>query len=282
MERRDHCRDGIHLAPVLPPKPGGDLLEFRARGRDRDAVGKPSYRHPVVRLPDLAHEGVDRDPEVGVPGIPEAGRHDSDHLPRLAPYLNREGSQVSIGTELVAPESFAYDDAASSAGSEFLRQERAPQHWPDAQGIEKIGRDGRTQCPGRLLSPEHGRRAVEVQARVHRHRLEAPALLAPVEEVRRGDMHLLPVLVQFPDADDSIRFGVGERFEQNRIHHAEDRAVRPDSQRERENRDGGEPGIPGERATGVAQILPERSHGGAYSSRSEVMGSVRAARRAGK
>src|SRR5947209_8141588 len=60
-----------------------------------------------------------------------------------------------------------------------------------------------------------------------------------------------------PEGDQPVGLGQGQRAQQYRIDHAEDRRARPDTQPERQPRDGGKDGILAQHPRAVAQVLPE-------------------------
>src|SRR6185436_14789006 len=74
----------------------------------------------------------------------------------------------------------------------------------------------------------------------------------PVREVPPGAL-----LRHRRDLDQLFRPYHGQRLQPHGVDHLEDRRVRADPDREREDRDGGESRLPQEQARGVAQILAE-------------------------
>ena len=60
-----------------------------------------------------------------------------------------------------------------------------------------------------------------------------------------------------PDADQALGLMERQRLQQHAVHHAEDRRIGADPQREREGGQRREAGLLPQHARGVAQILPE-------------------------
>jgi hypothetical protein len=54
--------------------------------------------------------------------------------------------------------------------------------------------------------------------------------------------------------------GISERTQQDRIHHTENGCVRPDPERERQDRNGGEASVLGQHANAVPKVLEESLH----------------------
>jgi hypothetical protein len=61
-----------------------------------------------------------------------------------------------------------------------------------------------------------------------------------------------------PDSNQAIGFGKGQRPQQHRIHDAENRRIRPDPKRERQNGERGEHGLLTQHTQGVANVLCQR------------------------
>ena len=64
-----------------------------------------------------------------------------------------------------------------------------------------------------------------------------------------------------PDADQLVRPLIGQRLEQNPVHHAEDGRVDPDPDRESENGDGGEERSAGEASPCESELTQDFGHG---------------------
>jgi hypothetical protein len=80
-------------------------------------------------------------------------------------------------------------------------------------------------------------------------------------EIRRRDRGADAAFApQIVDRHDAFRLRVGERPEQDRVHHAEDRGVRTDSERQRTDGQQRERRLTAQRAGGVAKILQNGVH----------------------
>ena len=64
------------------------------------------------------------------------------------------------------------------------------------------------------------------------------------------------------DTDQAVRLRIRQRLEQHAVHNAEDRAVGPDTEAERHDRDDGEAGCLEESSQGVANVLAQVVHEG--------------------
>ena len=94
------------------------------------------------------------------------------------------------------------------------------------------------------------------------HFLERLALLPPIEEIRPGRPLALDSILQvrFPYQRQAIGVRKRQRTQQHRIHHAEDRGVRPNAQRQHQHRHEGETRHPAQGARGVTEIFQEGEH----------------------
>ena len=84
----------------------------------------------------------------------------------------------------------------------------------------------------------------------------------PVREVsrRRSVARETRGRVVFPDEDDAIGIGVGQRPDQHGVHRGEDRRVRTDAERERRYRDDGEARRLSQQAKAVLEIGEKDVH----------------------
>src|ERR1700751_5471533 len=113
------------------------------------------------------------------------------------------------------------------------------------------------------------------------HGVEALVLALPVEEVGIGDGAFHEVVFVVEERHQPIGIRIGQRVEQHRVHDGEDGGVGADAKRQRENRNRGEAWRPAQLAQSVAKILGYLRHN-YYSVRRACIGSIEAARRAGK
>jgi hypothetical protein len=63
--------------------------------------------------------------------------------------------------------------------------------------------------------------------------------------------------MSLPERYEAVGIWVGKRFEEHAVYHAEDGGIGADSERQREDGDGGESGILAETTEGVADVLHE-------------------------
>ena len=97
-----------------------------------------------------------------------------------------------------------------------------------------------------------------VEGLIRGDRLEEVRQRLPVEHVGEGHRAAVTAGAAVEDRarhDQPGRVRVGERFEQDRLHEAEDRGVRADAEREREHRDGGPARRPAQQADALANVL---------------------------
>jgi hypothetical protein len=96
--------------------------------------------------------------------------------------------------------------------------------------------------------------------RVARDAREAAAALAHVEEVRIRELARRLAGRALPDLDQPLRVAVGQGPQQRRLDGREDRRVRADAERQRDDRDRGEAAVAQERPQRVAHVLPQAFH----------------------
>ncbi len=86
---------------------------------------------------------------------------------------------------------------------------------------------------------------------------ERPAPLGVVEILRIGQGRLGPPVPSVPHRDQPAGLGIRQGTQQHRVGQAEDRRVGADSQRQRQHRDGREPGVRRQPAQRVPSVLPD-------------------------
>ncbi len=84
------------------------------------------------------------------------------------------------------------------------------------------------------------------------------AARAPVGDGREPGVGEEPVGRAIADRDETIRIGIRKRTQQDGVHDGEDRGVRADAERQREDGRGGEAGCAPQHAQAVADVLAER------------------------
>ena len=90
--------------------------------------------------------------------------------------------------------------------------------------------------------------------------LEHRAAVLPVEKICSRDDVAEPSGRLLPDEHDAVGIGVRKRSQEHTIDEAEDRAVGPDAEGEREDGDRCEAWIPDERSHAVANVLQQLMH----------------------
>ena len=90
--------------------------------------------------------------------------------------------------------------------------------------------------------------------------LERSVLVAPVDIVRPGHRHAGEQLGLLVQKDEAVGVAVRQRAQEDGVDRAEDRRVRPDAERQREDSHQGEAGVLDEHPQGEAQILEKRVH----------------------
>jgi hypothetical protein len=193
----------------------------------------------------LGAVGVHRhgDPNVYAAEHLQVRRQDAHHRSRHPINRDAAAHDGGVPTELALPETVAEQGHARPAGPIFLGEKRAAKHRLDSQHVEEPGR----RFPARHplgLAPGHHVQAILRQGEGHGHPLERLALLFPVQVIGLGggDLKEADLLVGLPDADHPLGVRHRQRPQQNRAHDAEDGAVGPNPERQREHRHHGEPG----------------------------------------
>ena len=85
-------------------------------------------------------------------------------------------------------------------------------------------------------------------------------LVAHVLEVRDGEAHLRHLLGPFGQEHQPVGLVVGQRAQQDRVDHAEDRGVGADAQGQGQDGHGGESGTPRQHPSPVTDVLPPGFH----------------------
>jgi hypothetical protein len=137
------------------------------------------------------------------------------------------------GGKLVPPEALA-DHADGLGPWPVVVRPREPSHGrARTEHRPEVRRGPRDPRHEGLLGAEHRRGAGGVCGQG----LEAPRLLAPIDEVRPGHRHRPASGVPLAHPDDVTRLLVGERLEEHVLHDREDRRVRPDPESEGQHPD---------------------------------------------
>ena len=274
-------------------EPRGDRRDAGARLFDARARRQPSDCGQVVHVPDQLTRLVDhprpgeehRRPHVDLHRAGEAGRTDhaaigEDEVGRHHPddgrrfVVDRHGlaDDAGIAAEAALPVAVAQHQLA---GGVALAQRAAELRGAAEQGEEsRLDKRGDDHF-GRAVDDQRG---VGDERKVTLERGDAGALLAEIAKVGRRDrvLGLLLLGVVAPHHHQLSRLGVGQRLQQDALHHGEDGAVGADAQRQRGH---GEPGVerrlqglPEGEADVGAQRVPE--HGVSPGRFVEVRGGV--------
>ena len=101
-------------------------------------------------------------------------------------------------------------------------------------------------------------------------RFEHVVAIAVLDEFRQRDPELIEPEIRKLARDElkPLRLQVGQRPKNHAVHDAEDRAIGPNPQRQREHHDGRETGLPAQGAEGVKQVF---GHGGLDGNRSGLV-----------
>ena len=256
-----------------------DRVHLRLRLIERDA-GLQAADRPVV-VPRSRRRWRDhppRRPHVGAGWEAELGRQDADDRVDALGVFQRAPEGRAVPAEPRRPERVADDGGERAAllllgvGGETAGCRACPEQR------EELRRDA---C-------HHGvvRAAADADrglaTRVRGHAVEARRAVVPVLEIggghRAADARRAPERGQ---RDQTVLVRIGQRAEQHRVDHAEDRRVRADPERQDERRNQREGGLIQQEPRGVAQVcehggldeggLREVAHGSRPTSRSSAL-----------
>ncbi len=201
------------------------------------------------------------------PGHSSRNRKSAGRTPTTAQLDGVQGQRlaedVRVGCESLLPEAVAEHHRAGRALAVFLRQEIASQKWADAEERE----EARRNVFAREVLGFAGPGEVEVIAAEGAHIGEGTAFAAPIEEIRVRHRALRELRRGLEDHQQPVRIGIRQRLQKHAVHHAENGRVRPDAQRQRQHRDGGEAGVLAQRAESVAKVLPKAGQDTSRSAR---------------
>ncbi len=248
-------REGLHL--------GAGAGDVHSRLQPADHVD-PRVVAPLRLAPDPVLETEERREDVGgLPAPVEIPRHDADHREALPAQDEGAAEDAGVAAESPLPESLAQEDDAVGARLLLLRAERPAE---DRSLPERRERPRRDLPPVDALGLAHGVRRPahgaedEVLPVVAGDGLEDRALVAQVLEVRHGEAHLRDLLRPLGEEHEAPGLRVRQGPQQDGVHHAEDRGVGADAERERGHGDDGEAGRAPQRAHREANVPPEVVH----------------------
>ena len=160
-----------------------------------------------------------------------------------------------VAPETSLPEVVAEQHHLARAGPGVLRLYPAAEQRPDAERVVGAGAHRERGGAERITLSEDRRLADAVGAERVERILQPREIHVIAEGVERlGDAGALVAVVE---GDETVGLGVGQRTEQHRLHHGEHGHVGADAEREREDGGEGEPGLAGEPADGVAEVVEE-------------------------
>ena len=193
----------------------------------------------------------DRRPELHLPRREiETWRHHSDDRRRSAVQRDRLAEDVRVGGEPALPHAVAQHDHVVLARRVFFGPEASSQRRADLQQLEHIPGHRRVREP---LGPA-GVGERRAAARVGRDPLEHGVLLAPVQERRGRDREAAVLRHDLVDAHQRFRIGIRQRPEEHAVDDAEHRAGGADPERQRQDRDRGEPRALGQLADRIPRV----------------------------
>ena len=201
-----------------------------------------------------------RRPHFGLQGEVEPRRHDAHHLRRRAVNADGAADNAWVSAKCPLPNRIAEQNDVVPTRLSFFVKERSSHVRLNAQGGEETG--GNVRSGYALGRSAHAQ--VEDVASHRRDIREAAAVLDEVVKFGRRDVVAVvgnsDARETHPDDHEAARIPVRQRTEEHAIHHAEDRCVRADAERERQHRNGGEAGVLRQHPYSVPQILEKCRH----------------------
>src|SRR3954466_188307 len=204
-----------------------------------ELLGGEGERHPDLRF---AHRRI------------EISRLDADHRVAVAAQADGAAQDGRVSPEAAFPQALGQEDHAVRSRHVLVDGERATEHGTDPEDIEPAA--GHALAGGALGRVDVVAQ-VEARVRLGREVRELCGAGAPIAEVAGGHA----AWVAAPDGldrDGAIAVDVGQRLQDHGPDQAEDRAGRADAERQRERRDGREPGAAAKLANRVLRVLAER------------------------
>ena len=200
----------------------------------------------------------ERDPETLVLRKREARRHHADDRGGAAVDAHRSPDDPGIALISALPHVVAQDHDRLGARPVVVRAEVASERRRRAEHLEERGRDRRPQVPFGIAAAVRQRQAAAGERRDVRDRRRRPpdVEVVLVRDARALDAH---ALVGRVDDGDLLGVGIGVRVQEDAVHHAEDRGVGANPERQADDRHRQEARTPEQRPDGVTRIL--QKHG---------------------
>ena len=176
----------------------------------------------------------------------QSGRQDSDDGVRLAVDVQPKTDDVRIRAQPALPVTVAQHDRLRCTRRVVFRGERTADHGSHAQQLEHALGDLDAGQLLRLLEPGHGDRA-----RVPQSDVDKGLVRVAVGVVDRGRLRQdvrSDTGSGVPHRHQSVRVLECEGLDQHAVHHAEDRGVAADAQREGDDAHRGEHRLAGQRS----------------------------------
>src|SRR5260370_41528597 len=141
------------------------------------------------------------------------------------------------------------------------RRKHAAKHWLNTQGLKEATRYRAVVSLFTLLAARQSEAVVGING----HVLENRVLPLPIQVVRRGDRecgHSRKALCRrdMPNIDQTVGFPECQRTQQRSVHDGEDCGIRPNSKRQSDHGNGGEPGTLPQLTNRIENILKYSIH----------------------
>src|SRR5262245_24996369 len=221
---------------MLAGQAPGDLLHFRMRLRLSDPVFQAShYQKTFGVVIDLFRPERQRNPQLGLKPIIQAGRRNAYHRIWLAIHSNLLADDPAVGVEVSIPKAVAqYYDALFANLALFRQETAANKHWvsghtKEVKRIEHAVDLFRSFRSGDVKGPSCP--CLDV--------LESLAASLPFQIIAyRGAA--APIRSHCPDHHQLVRLRIWHRLEQRGVNYAEDSRGRADPDRDRQHGHRGE------------------------------------------
>src|SRR5262245_50030053 len=236
---------------MLAGQAPGDLLHFRMRLRLSDPVFQAShYQKTFGVVIDLFRPERQRNPQLGLKPIIQAGRRNAYHRIWLAIHSNLLADDPAVGVEVSIPKAVAqYYDALFANLALFRQETAAYKHW--VTGHTK--KAGRIDNAGDLFGSFRSGDVIGSPCPCFEV-LERLAASLPFQII--GHRRVAPTIRRHcPDHHQLVRFRIGHGFEQRGVNYAEDSRGRADPERERQYRHYTEAAVLRQHSHAITQVL---------------------------
>ena len=229
---------------------------MRVRHLDRDRGLEPAGHHEEIASVNSLGLDLKRDPQIGTRiellGV-EISAQDPDDDVRNTTDRDGLADDSRIAAESSHPEAVTHHGHFAAVGTVFISRKGTAVQQPRSKERKELRRDAGQRDLLGLGSAAQIDELEPVRRNVRKHGGLPPPDLERLSagHRRRGGAG---------DRDESNQpRGVGrlERFQEHRVHDRKNRRVRPDAQRQRENRDRSKSRLAAQVAHGVGHILPD-------------------------